>query len=248
VAIDIKGRVVLVTGANRGIGRALVDALVAGGARHVWAAARSIGALRDLVVAHPGRVTPLELDVTDPSQVARAAESASDVEVLVNNAGAVFHFGGAVTDAAWLEAGRKEMDVNVFGPLALTQAFAAVLKRNGGGAVVNVISVAGLVNFPSLLSYSASKAALHSVTQALRIALRSQGTQVFGVYPGPVDTDMARPLELTKATPASVALAIVQGLHDGQEDIFPDPAAAEIGQVFREDPKALEAHIASQAA
>jgi short-subunit dehydrogenase len=167
------------------------------------------------------------------------------VEVLVNNAGVASQLGGAVTDPGWLRAGRQEMDVNVFGSLALSQAFAPVLARNGGGALVNVVSVAGLVNFPSLLSYSASKAALHSLTQALRALLKAQGTQVFAVYPGPVDTDMAAQLPIAKTAPAAVAAAVLEGLAGGREDIFPDPVSEQMGRTFLSDPKALEKEAGS---
>jgi short-subunit dehydrogenase len=197
------------------------------------------------VNAHPGRVAALELDVTKAGDVENAARAATDVEVLVNNAGAVAHFGGEAGDAAWLRAGREEMEVNVFGPMALTQAFAPVLARNGGGAVVNVVSVAGLVNFPVLLSYSLSKAALHSLSQAFRKLLRPQGTQVFAVYPGPVDTEMAARLPLAKTSPKEVAEGILAGLRAGQEEIFPDPFARQMGATFLADPKRLERELAA---
>jgi len=245
MAIDIRDRVVLVTGANRGIGRALAETALERGARKVWVAARRAESLQSLLEAHPGRAHALTLDVTKPEHVEKAARAASDVEVLFNNAGVVSLLGGAVTDPGWLRAGREEMDVNVFGPLALSQAFAPVLARNGGGAVVNVVSVAGLVSFPALLSYSASKAALHSLTQALRALLRAQGTQVFAVYPGPVDTDMGAQLPVAKAAPRAVAAAVIDGLAAGTEDIYPDPVAEQIGRAFLSNPKALEEQAGS---
>lgn len=238
----------LVTGANRGIGRGIVEAALAAGARKVWAASRNVETTRDLVSAHPGRVAALKLDVTNLLDVENAARTATDVEVLVNNAGAVAHFGGEAGDATWLRAGREEMEVNVFGPLALTQAFAPVLARNGGGAIVNLVSVAGLVNFPVILSYSLSKAALHSLSQAFRALLKPQGTQVFAVYPGPVDTEMAARFPMEKASPSAVAQAILTGLGAGEEDIFPDPFARQFGATFLADPKRVERELATAAA
>jgi NAD(P)-dependent dehydrogenase (short-subunit alcohol dehydrogenase family) len=245
---EIAGRSALVTGANRGIGRALVEALVERGAARVWAGTRREDALAELRAKYPRRVETLALDVTSDADVTAAAARAGDVSLLVNNAGVASLQGASVTDPEWLRAGRREIDVNLFGSLVVSQAFAPVLRRNGGGALVNIVSVAGLVNFPQLLSYSASKAALHSLTQGLRAALRAQGTHVVGVYPGPVDTDMAKDIPLEKASPAFVAQAILDGLASGAEEIFPDPMAQRFGAAFLKDPKALEQQFALSAA
>jgi NAD(P)-dependent dehydrogenase (short-subunit alcohol dehydrogenase family) len=234
------GTIAFVTGANRGIGRALVDALLARGAAKVYAGARRPETLAALAAASRGRVVPVLLDVTQPEQVRAAAAQAPDVTLVVNNAGVVAKFGAPFTDASWLEAGRQEYEVNVLGALAVTQAFAPILARNGGGAVANVSSVAGLVAFDILTSYSASKAALHSVTQATRASLKGQGTYVAGIYPGPVDTDMAKVIEMEKATPAAAADAILDGLEAGDEEIFPDPLSRQAGPLFFASPKALE--------
>jgi NAD(P)-dependent dehydrogenase (short-subunit alcohol dehydrogenase family) len=234
------GTVAFVTGANRGIGRALVDALLARGAAKIYAGARRPETLAALVAASGGRVVPVTLDVTHPSEIQAAAAQAPDVRLLINNAGIIAQFGGAFTDASWLGAAREEYEVNVLGALAVTQAFAPILARNGGGTVANVSSVAGLVALDVLTSYSASKAALHSVTQATRSSLRGQGTYVAGVYPGPVDTDMAKPIEWAKATPADAADAILDGLEAGDEEIFPDPMSRQAGPLFLTNPKALE--------
>jgi NAD(P)-dependent dehydrogenase (short-subunit alcohol dehydrogenase family) len=234
------GTVAFVTGANRGIGRALVEALLARGAAKVYAAARQPDALASLVVAGRGRVVPVQLDVTRPDQVRAAAAQAPDVALVINNAGVLAKLGAAFTDAGWLDAGRQEYEVNVLGALAVTQAFAPILARNGGGTVANISSVAGLVAFDILTSYSASKAALHSVTQATRASLKGQGTYVAGIYPGPVDTDMAKGIDLEKATPAQAAAAILDGLEAGDEEIFPDPLSRQAGPLFLASPKALE--------
>jgi len=240
----LSGKTALVTGANRGIGEAIVDALIAAGVKKVYAAARNISTLDTLAARHGSRVTPLQLDVTNGAQIAAAAATALDVDLLVNNAGVVGFFGGAFTDPKWIEGGRQEMDVNFFGTFAVTQAFAPVLAKNGGGAIVNLNSVVSFVSFPILASYSASKAATHSLTQVARAMLRGQNTQVFGVYPGPIDTRMAEGLPVEKASPADAARAIVAGVIAGDEEIFPDTMSQGTGPAFFADPKGLERQVA----
>jgi NAD(P)-dependent dehydrogenase (short-subunit alcohol dehydrogenase family) len=239
----IEGAVALVTGANRGIGRALTESLLARGVRKVYATARNPETLRAL---RDERLVALRLDVTDMDQIRAAGEAASDVELVFNNAGVVLAKG--IADSTVLEQARREMEVNYFGPLQLLQCLAPSLARNGGGAIVNIGSAAGLTNVPFLPTYSASKAALHSLTQAARILLRAQGTSVFGVYAGPVDTDMVRELALPKTSPRDVAFAILDGIEAGQEDIFPDPFAVEFGRQFESSPKASERQIAAMTA
>jgi NAD(P)-dependent dehydrogenase (short-subunit alcohol dehydrogenase family) len=239
----IEGAVALVTGANRGIGRALTEALLTRGVRKVYATARNPEALRAL---HDERVVSLRLDVTDVDQIRAAAEAASDVELVFNNAGVTLARG--ITDSTVLDHARHEMEVNYFGPLQLLQRLAPTLARNGGGAVVNIGSIAGLTNLPFAPTYSASKAAFHSLTQAARFFLGAQGTAVFGVYPGPVDTDMARDVPLAKASPHDVAFAILDGIEAGQADIFPDPIAVDLGRQFESSPKGSERQIAAMAA
>ena len=239
----IQGAVALVTGANRGIGRALTEALLSRGVRKVYATARNPEALHAL---GDERLVSLRLDVTDPDQIRAAAEAASDVDLVFNNAGVVLATG--IADSAVLDQARREMEVNYFGPLRLLHRLAPTLARNGGGAVVNIGSAAGLSNLPISPTYSASKAALHSLTQAARVLLGAQGTSVFGVYPGPVDTDMTRELALPKASPRDVAFAILDGIEAGQEDIFPDPFAVDFGRQFLSSPKAAERQMAGIAA
>jgi NAD(P)-dependent dehydrogenase (short-subunit alcohol dehydrogenase family) len=239
----IKGAVALVTGANRGIGRALTEALLARGVRKIYATARNPEALRA-----PGdeRIVSLRLDVTDADQIRAAAAAAADVELVFNNAGLLLATG--IADSNVLDQARREMDVNYFGPLLLLQRLAPTLARNGGGAIVNIGSAAGLSNVPFFPTYSASKAALHSLTQAARILLAAQGTSVFGVYAGPVDTDMTRELALPKSSPRDVAFAILDGIEAGHEDIFPDPFAVDFGRQFGSSPKAAERQIAAMTA
>ena len=242
---QVEGRVALVTGANRGIGRAIVEALLARGARKVYAAARKPEALAELVRASEGRVAALRLDVTNGAETQAAAERADDVDLLVNNAGVVSHAFAGFEDPTWLDAARQEFETNVVGTLRVSQAFAPVLAGHGGGAIVNVISVAGLVGFPPAITYSASKAALHSITQTTRQLLRGQGTFVAGVYPGPVDTEMAERFPVPKVSAASAANAILDGLEEGLEEIYPDPFAVEYGDVYAVNPKGLEQRIAT---
>ena len=248
MAIQIPGTTALVTGANRGIGRALVEALLERGATKVYATARRPDALADLITRFGDRVVALRLDVTRPSEVRAAAAQAGDVRLLVNNAGVVAKFGGELIDPAWIAAARDEFEVNVVGALSLTQAFVPVLAGRGGAAVVNISSVAGLAAFPALVSYSASKAALHSLTQATRALLAPQGIYVAGVYPGPIDTDMAKPFEIEKASAASAAHAILDGLEAGRDEIFPDPLSHQWGELFLGDPRALAQQFAATVA
>jgi NAD(P)-dependent dehydrogenase (short-subunit alcohol dehydrogenase family) len=247
MAIKIEGTVALVTGANRGIGRALTEALIAGGAKKVYAGSRDAKAVQDLVKKHGARVVPLELDVTKPADVANAVARATDLQLLINNAGIATNVSASFTDQTLIEAARREIEVNVFGPFALSQGFAPVLARNGGGGIVNVLSVVSLVSFPILITYSASKAAAHSLTQATRSQLRAQGTYVAGVYAGPVDTDMAKGIPMEKASPESVAQAVLAGIQAGDEDIFPDATSREMGKAFFADPKALEHQVGQPA-
>jgi NAD(P)-dependent dehydrogenase (short-subunit alcohol dehydrogenase family) len=242
-AHKIEGTVALVTGANRGIGRALREALLARGVKKVYAAARNPDTLAAL---HDERIVPLRLDVTDAEQIRAAAEAAADVELVFNNAGVVL--GSGIADSTVLEQARGEMEVNYFGPLQLLHRLAPTLARNGGGAVINIGSAGGLTNIPFFPTYSASKAALHSLTQAARILLGPQGTSVFGVYPGPVDTDMTRDLALPKSAPRDVAIAILDGVEAGQEDIFPDPFSVDFGRQFGSSPKDSERQMAAMAA
>jgi NAD(P)-dependent dehydrogenase (short-subunit alcohol dehydrogenase family) len=245
--LRIEGRVALVTGANRGIGRAIVEALLARGARKVYAAARRPEVLAELVAASDRRLVALRLDITNAAEVERAAAQADDVDLLVNNAGVLGHAFGGFEDAAWLDAARQEFETNVLGTLRVSQAFAPVLAQHGGGAIANISSVAGLVGMPLAMTYSSSKAALHSITQSTRQLLRGQGTLVAGVYPGPVDTDMAERFPIAKVSSASAAHATLDGLEQGLEEIYPDPFAAEYGDTYAVNPKGLEHRIAALA-
>jgi NAD(P)-dependent dehydrogenase (short-subunit alcohol dehydrogenase family) len=241
----IDGSVALVTGANRGIGRALSEALLKRGAKRVYAGARDPRTLEDLAARYGDRVVPLRLDVTNSAEVAEVARTAADVDLLFNNAGVVEAKGLEGQDL--VERARREMEVNYLAPLRLLLGFADALASRRG-AVINVSSVAGLTNFAFFPTYSASKAANHSLTQGSRALLAARGVSVIGVYPGPVDTDMAKEITFEKTSPESVAEAILDGIEAGTEDIFPDPFAAHFGAQFESSPKTSERQVAAMVA
>lgn len=230
--MDLTETVALVTGANRGLGRALVEELLARGATRVYAAARD----ETSVVATDDRVVPITLDVTDRGQITAAAERATDVTLLINNAGVARFADPIGADAALL---RLELETNYLGVWAMIEAFVPALERNGGG-VATVLSLLSLASMPALAGYSASKAAAHSLTQAIRPRLAARGIAVHGIYPGAVDTDMATDLEMPKTAPRQVAAGILDGIAAGVEDIYPDPMSAQMSQLWSGDPKALE--------
>lgn len=234
-AVKIKGSVVLVTGANRGIGKAYAEEFLKAGAAKVYLGVRDLNSMKEFAAAHPGKLVPVLLDVTNEDHIRKAAETAKDVTILVNNAGVLY--GGALLDGNLVENARHEMEVNYFGPMAMTRAFANILKSCGGGAIVNVSSIAGFVAFPGLPTYCPSKAALHYLTIATRAELSAQGTHVLGVYPGPIDTDMARGFDMAKASPNSVAVETIRALETGEKTLMPDAYAQELYALWRKGPK-----------
>lgn len=241
--VKIEGAVALVTGANRGLGRALSEALLGRGVKRIYAAARDVESLRGL---RDPRVIPVRLDVTDAQQVREAGAGAPDVSLVFNNAGVTLN--SELASPSVMDRAQRELEVNYLGALRVLREFSPILARNGGGAWVSVGSAAGLTCVPMFPTYSASKAALHSLTQCARLLLAAQGTAVFGVYPGPVDTDMVRDLAMPKAPAPDVANQIIEGVESGQEDIFPDAFSREFGRQFATSPKASERQMAKMVA
>ena len=212
--MNIKDSVVLVTGANRGLGLAFAQSLIERGASKVYAAARDPG-----TGTLPG-VVPIKLDVTDAAQVAAAAAAYQDVTLLINNAGIVRRCSLLAEDAE--AAARDEMETNLFGPLRMAQAFAPTLKRNGGGAIINVLSVLSWINVAGSATYSVSKAAAWSMTNGLRGELREQNTQVLGVHVAYMDTDMASHIDVPKTSPHAVAAQTLDALQAGDLEVLAD--------------------------
>jgi NAD(P)-dependent dehydrogenase (short-subunit alcohol dehydrogenase family) len=232
--MTIAGKTVLVTGANRGIGRALVEEALRRGAQRVYAGAR-----RPVAHADP-RVSVVRLDVTDTAQVRRAADEVESLDVLVNNAGVALY--DDLTELAVLE---QHLAVNLFGTYGVVRAFLPALVRTRG-AIVNNLSVNALAPLPLIPAYSISKAAALSLTQSLRVLLAAQGVRVHAVLTGPVDTDMTRGLEIPKASPDSVAGAIFDGVEQGADEIFPDPMSQSISATWRDGAaKTLERQYAA---
>ena len=232
--MTIADRVVLVTGANRGIGQALVAEALTRDAKRVYAGTRQ-------PLAHPdGRVTPLTLDVTSAAQIQAAADQVETLDVLINNAGIALY--DDLSDRSVLE---RHLAVNLFGTYGVTQAFLPLLTRSHG-AVVNNVSVNAFAPLPLIPAYSISKAAAFNLTQSLRTLLAGRGVSVHAVLTGFVDTDMTRGIDMPKASPESVARAIFDGVEKGEEDIFPDPMSQSMANSWRSGAaKALERQYAA---
>jgi NAD(P)-dependent dehydrogenase (short-subunit alcohol dehydrogenase family) len=240
--MQIEDSTALVTGSNRGIGRALVEALLERGARRVYASARNASALEPVVALDPVRVRALPLDITDHAAVRAATVAASDITLLVNNAGVLSP--GRLLDLD-PDRARADMETNYFGTLRMVNEFAPLLIANGRGAIVNVLTIVALASMPGLAGYNASKAAAWSLTQSYRADLAQSGVAVHGVYPGPVDTDMARMFDVPKTPPRDVAQRILDGVERGVEDIFPDPMSEQVYSAWRQDHKAVERQFAA---
>jgi NAD(P)-dependent dehydrogenase (short-subunit alcohol dehydrogenase family) len=230
----IADKAVLVTGANRGIGQALVEEALRRGARRVYAGTRQ-------PLAHADeRVTPLTLDVTDEGQIQAAVESVDSLDIVINNAGLALY--GDLRDRATLE---QSLAVNLYGPYDVTQAFLPALTESRG-AIVNVVSLAAWASVPVMPAYSVSKAAAFSLSQALRALLAGRGVSVHAAMLGPVDTDMTRGLEIPKSSPESVARGIFDGVENGEDEIFPDPMSESMAESWRSGAaKALERESAA---
>ncbi|HET7750870.1 MAG TPA: SDR family NAD(P)-dependent oxidoreductase [Terriglobales bacterium] len=232
--MNIENKVLLITGANRGIGRALVEEALRRGAKRVYAATRQPFTHSDR------RVTPLTLDVTNAAQIRDAVEKVQALDILINNAGVDLH--NDLSDRANLE---RHLAVNLFGTYGVSQAFLPLVARFQG-AVVNILSLAALASVPFTPAYSVSKAAAFSLTQSLRALWAARGVKVHAVMAGPVDTDMTRYLDIPKFSPESVARGIFDGLEKGEEDIFPDPMSESMAEGWRSGAtKTLERQFAA---
>jgi NAD(P)-dependent dehydrogenase (short-subunit alcohol dehydrogenase family) len=230
--MQIKGCVALVTGASRGLGRAFCAGLVQAGAAKVYAAAR------DPAKAGVAGTQPIKLDITNAAEVAAAAQQCGDVNLLINNAG-IASFTSLIASPS-LDAARAEMETNYFGTLAMCRAFAPALARNGGGAIINMLSVVSWFNAPLQGSYCASKSAAWSMTRGVRIELRGQGTPVVGVYAGYIDTDMTSHLTGPKTRPEDVVDATLRGIEAGAEEILADERARTVNAATFSNPRAMD--------
>lgn len=220
--MKIKDAVAFVTGANRGLGLAIARELLARGAKKVYAGVRDPAG-----VAPPGMVR-VKLDVTNGEDIAAAASACGDTTLLVNNAGIARVIG--YLDPCTIAATREMFETNFYGPMRMSQAFAPILARNGGGAIINVLSVASWINPPEIAPYAASKSAAWGFTNGLRTQLRAQGTQVLGLHVGFMDTDMTRSFEVEKVNPEQVAAQALAGLEAGQEEVLADDITRAVKQ------------------
>lgn len=236
---DIENSVAFVTGTNKknGIGRAIVESLIEHGASKVYATARDASQLDDLVAKYDGKAVAVALDVTDLEAIEKLGEKYPDVTLVVNNAG----YAGFAGSTAEVGVVQKEIQINYVAPFAIVKSFASNLNKEQT-AVVNIGSIASFVNFPAAGTYSASKTAVHSLTQAQRRDMPK--SVVIGVYPGPIDTAMAEGIPMDKAPPSVVAQEVVNALQNGIEDVFPDSTAKNMFDGWKADFKAMEKHMA----
>lgn len=226
--MELKNATVLITGANRGIGLAFAREALARGARKVYAGARDPAS-----ISLPG-LKAIKLDVTSDEDVAAAAALATDVTLVINNAGIAATGGFLAGDS--IESARRHLETNLLGPLRVAQAVAPVLAANGGGALLNVLSIASWINRPLLGVYGMSKSAAWALTNGLRHELREQGTQVLGLHMGFVDTDLTRGLDAPKSTPESVVRQAFDALEAGAEEVLADDATRQVKQGLSAEP------------
>jgi NAD(P)-dependent dehydrogenase (short-subunit alcohol dehydrogenase family) len=240
--MQVQGSIALVTGANGGIGQYYIQGLQATGATRIYAGARNPDSLKDIAATDPDRIIPIALDITDEASVKAAVEAYSDVNFLINNAGVGFNQRW-VADINFDKV-RSEIEVNYLGTLRMCLAFAPVLKANGGGAIVNMLTILAKVNFPLNASYCASKAAALLATQGIRAELASQKTLVVGVMPGTVDAGMSKDFPPPKVAPEEVVRAALQAVIDEVEEVYPGEQAQEMQAQLLQDPKAVEKWMA----
>lgn len=237
-SFNVKDKTALVTGANRGIGEGFVKVLLQQGARKIYATARDLRNLEPIIALNPEVVEGVLLDVTNPAHIDALSDKVSGLDLLINNAG-IANACNSTSDNA-VEIARMEMETNYFGPLQVTLALLPMLKKSEQAAIVNISSIAGISNLATLGPYSATKAALHSLTQGLRTELAGDGIQVVGVYPGPIDTRLTEGWDVEKPKPEQVAIRTFMALEKGEIDVLPDDFSEQMYATFLEHPHQLE--------
>lgn len=240
--MEIQGSIALVTGANGGIGQEFIHGLLAAGVSKIYAAARKIESLEKVQAIDPAKIIPVKIDVTNLSEVNQAAAQCQDVNLLINNAGITRDQG--VISSPDIDSARMEIETNYLGTMAMCRAFAPVLKTNGGGTIVNLVSLLAKINLPFMGTYCASKAAELSLTQCVRAELASQGTLVIASMPGTVDTEFAKYYPPPKVAPSEVVKVTLQAVIDQVEDVYPGEQATYLSGELLRDPKGLEKQLA----
>ncbi len=238
----IQGKTALISGSNRGIGKALLEELILRGIKKVYAGARNIESLADLRRQYGEKVVPIQLDVTDKESVQAATAEIVNVDILINNAGICVT--GINSCENNLEILQKNLNTNLFGLIDVTNGFLNEFKKQKSGVIVNMSSLTGLSNMPLVGTYSISKAAVHSFTQGLRAELAPSTVSVIGVYPGPIDTEMIKELVMDKETPFNAAKVIVDAISNGVEDVYPDPLSKATAEILKKDAKEIEKKMA----
>lgn len=241
--MKVADSVAIVTGGNRGIGESFVRAVLAAGAQKVYVGTRELSGAKQLVDEFPGRAVAVQLDVTEEDQVAAAAKECIDVNIVINNAGAFLN--KTLLGAPDMSAAREEMDVNFFGTLSMCRHFAPILKRNGGGAIVNVLSAGAIVAVPNMGGYSPSKFATRALATNIRAELADQGTQVSSLIVGSVDTRMASHVQGKKESPDTIARAGLKAIEKNIPEMDTDAFAINVRAALARDPASVERQMAA---